>query len=72
MEAHPEFLAAEVSRIFESIDIDHQGELSYNKFIAATLGASKDGIEEQSLRKVFALLDADGDEIVTFADLQAC
>ena len=70
MAAHPEFKKSEVTRIFDSIDFDGRGELSYNKFLAATIGTSTKGVDEQALRKVFHLLDTDNDDIVTHADLQ--
>mmetsp|Transcript_25879 Transcript_25879/g.62514 ORF Transcript_25879/g.62514 Transcript_25879/m.62514 type:complete len:639 (+) Transcript_25879:149-2065(+) len=68
MAAHPEFGEREAKRIFDSIDFDGRNELSYTKFLAATL--HPDDIDEQSLRKVFSLLDTDDDDIITQQDLQ--
>lgn len=66
--AHPQLKESEVVRIFDQIDFSRQGEVSYNEFLAATLGALSGGtrgLDEESVRAVFERLDTDSDGVVT-------
>lgn len=48
-------------RLFDQVDFSGQGELSYNEFLAATLGATQGLPDEEKVRTVFERLDTDGD-----------
>ena len=65
---HPEISSAEVERLFHVMDVTNKGSVDYNEFLAATL-ATQRRLDEPSLRAAFAMLDVDGDGVITKADL---
>jgi Ca2+-binding EF-hand superfamily protein len=69
MKGHPQLKESEVLHLFEQLDFSKQGEVSYNEFLAATLGMAAGPIDEDRVRVVFERLDTDGDGIVTRDDL---
>ena len=69
MAAHPQFNETEIQRLFDQIDFGGQGVVSYNEFLAATLGAASGQPDEEQVRSVFERLDIDGDGVVTREDL---
>jgi Ca2+-binding EF-hand superfamily protein len=47
--------------VLEAADIDRNGEIDWEEFLAATLNNSK-LLEEDNIRKVFEVCDADEDD----------
>ena len=41
MESYPEIPEVQVRRLFEAVDMNHNGEVEYNSFLAATYSAQQ-------------------------------
>ena len=58
---------AEVRRLMDSIDTDHNGKINYTEFLA---GASGDTLfDEKGIKQAFSLLDRDGNGVVERQEL---
>eukprot|EP01039_Chlorochromonas_danica_P000319 gene319-342_t len=64
----PELTQDDISRLFDIVDIDHNGTISYTEFLAATLDPREVDMEE--LSKAFKLLDEDGNGFITKDELK--
>jgi len=64
----PNLSDEEIFKIFEEMDKDGAGEISYSEFIAATMQCND--LQEDDIREAFKLLDRDGDGVVTCKDLR--
>ena len=74
MSSHPELNNAALKDIFDQLDFAKKGEIGYNEFLAGTLGGTQQlqTMDEQTVRKVFMMLDQDADGIVSRDDLLQC
>ena len=58
--------ALEIEKVFESMDIDKDGQITYNEFLAATIV----DMEEDVLQKAFIYIDQDHKGFISTQDLQ--
>jgi calcium-dependent protein kinase len=64
----PDLNFFDVNHLFDIIDIDNDGTISYTEFVAATLDPR--GIDIEQLNEAFKLMDAGGKGFITFEDIQ--
>jgi hypothetical protein len=64
MAAHPQLNS---STLFDQLDFDKRGSISYNEFLAASLGGTERlaSLDEEAVRRVFTMLDTDSSGFVT-------
>ena len=56
-----------IDQVFEAIDVDENGKISYTEFLAAMY--SKTQLKENNLRDAFNFFDKDGDGEITLAEM---
>jgi hypothetical protein len=64
----PELPADDYKRIFESIDVNGDGQVSYSEFLAATI--DPENIDIEQLNKAFRVLDEDNNGFITTDELR--
>jgi len=67
--ADQHFSDAEMTRLFQDVDVDHSGRIHYTEFLAATLEC-KGYLEEERLAEAFDRLDSDDSGFITKANLK--
>ena len=53
---------AELRRLMDSIDTDHNGKINYTEFLASTSGDLL--FDDVSIKRAFEMLDRDGNGVV--------
>ncbi len=56
-----------IDQVFEAIDVDENGKISYTEFLAAMY--SKTQLKENNLKDAFNFFDKDGDGEITLAEM---
>lgn len=64
----PDLSLEDMNHLFDIIDIDSDGSISYTEFLAATLDPR--GIDLTILNEAFNLLDADGKGYINYDDIR--
>lgn len=64
----PDLTTNDVMNLFDIIDIDNDGGISYTEFLAATLDPR--GIDLVELSEAFNLMDADGNGYITVDEIR--
>jgi len=59
----------QIAQIFEAVDIDQSGYISYSEFIIASIDHTK-LMDEKRLEAAFKMFDANGDGIVTSSEIK--
>ncbi|CAM9231422.1 unnamed protein product [Discosporangium mesarthrocarpum] len=67
LSTQPKLSRADIRAIFESVDLDKNGELQFNDFLAATLG--RRDLDERRMRLAFDRLDFDHSGKISAADI---
>lgn len=62
---------AEINKIFERIDFNHDGEINYSEFLAVTVDRRK-AITDNNLLFAFHHFDIDNSGYITEANLEEC
>jgi calcium-dependent protein kinase len=60
----------ELCRLFDDVDINHDGEIEYSEFVAAVM-SSRVGFSENHMREAFDLFDVSRTGRITVSDLQS-